>query len=134
MAAPPTLEEFLARPYQVEVSWDETYWAARFPELPGLGADGGTLEELAASIDTMKRLWYQGMIKHGKTIPEPDAKEGQYKGRLLVRVPKSLHRQVARAAERDDVSINQFILTAIAKEIGRREGLESDETPALAQR
>ena len=42
-------------------------------------------------------------------------------GRLLLRVPKSMHRQVARAAARDGVSVNMFLVSAIAKELGRRE-------------
>jgi hypothetical protein len=36
---------------------------------------------------------------------------------LKVRLPKSLHRQVRELAERDQVSINQFVVLAVAEKI-----------------
>ena len=36
---------------------------------------------------------------------------------LSLRLPDSLHRQVRELAERDDVSINQFIATAVAEKM-----------------
>ena len=42
-------------------------------------------------------------------------------GRVLLRLPKSLHRQAARAALRDATSVNTFLVAATAKELGRRE-------------
>jgi hypothetical protein len=36
---------------------------------------------------------------------------------LSLRLPESLHRQVRELAERDDVSINQFIATAVAEKM-----------------
>lgn len=36
---------------------------------------------------------------------------------LSLRLPESLHRQVRELAEREDVSINQFIATAVAEKM-----------------
>jgi hypothetical protein len=44
--------------------------------------------------------------------------ELDYSGKLVVRLPKSLHRQAALAANREGVSLNQFIVSSIAEQIG----------------
>ena len=38
-------------------------------------------------------------------------------GALSLRLPESLHRKVRELAEREDVSINQFIATAVAEKM-----------------
>jgi HicB family len=44
--------------------------------------------------------------------------EGRHSGRLLLRMPQSLHSALARAAEREGVSLNQFIATTLAEAVG----------------
>jgi hypothetical protein len=44
---------------------------------------------------------------------EQKPKEG-HSGRLLLRMPHSLHAELAKAAEREDVSLNQFITNTLA--------------------
>jgi len=44
-----------------------------------------------------------------------------------VRVPRSLHRQLAEAAEREGVSLNQFINVALGIAVGRA----SASTPTI---
>ena len=39
-------------------------------------------------------------------------------GRLLLRMPAALHAELARTAEREGVSLNQFITKALAGKIG----------------
>ena len=39
-------------------------------------------------------------------------------GRLLLRMPQALHAELSRSAEREGVSLNQFITTALARTIG----------------
>jgi hypothetical protein len=39
-------------------------------------------------------------------------------GRLLLRMPAALHAELARTAEREGVSLNQFITGALASRIG----------------
>lgn len=46
-------------------------------------------------------------------------------GRLLLRMPAALHAELARTAEREGVSLNQFITRTLAGRIGW--GGESDE-------
>jgi RNA polymerase sigma-B factor len=45
-----------------------------------------------------------------------------HSGRLLVRMPQSLHAELARTAEREGVSLNTLITGALASAVGWREG------------
>jgi RNA polymerase sigma-B factor len=53
--------------------------------------------------------------------PEPEAAStaqskahGAHSGRLMLRMPQSLHTELAQAAEREEVSLNQFITNTLA--------------------
>jgi hypothetical protein len=48
-----------------------------------------------------------------------------YSGRLMLRMPQSLHAELAEAAERGQVSLNQFITDALASAVGSR----SEDSP-----
>lgn len=43
---------------------------------------------------------------------------GKHSGRLLLRMPKELHGELAQAAAQEGVSLNQFISTTLAKAVG----------------
>ena len=49
-------------------------------------------------------------------------------GRLLLRMPAALHAELARTAEREGVSLNQFITRALAGRIGW--GTDGDDEAA----
>ncbi len=49
--------------------------------------------------------------------PEEQSKPGP-SGRLLLRMPKTLHAELTRAAEREGVSLNQFITSALSSIVG----------------
>jgi antitoxin HicB len=107
----------MARPYVMEVVWDDDYYAATFPELPGLVAAADTLGELEQKVHDAKWSYFETALREGSPIAEPGGEPAS--GRILLRLPKSLHRLVSRAASRDGVSVNTFLVAAIAKEVGR---------------
>lgn len=47
---------------------------------------------------------------------------GTHSGRLLLRMPESLHADLARASEKAGVSLNGFINDALASAVGGRAG------------
>ena len=51
------------------------------------------------------------------TSAKPRQKTGTYSGRLLLRMPRTLHEQLAKASERDGVSLNQFITGLLASAV-----------------
>ena len=53
-----------------------------------------------------------------------------HSGRLLLRMPQSLHADLAEAAEREDVSLNQFITNALSAAVGWHR--EHGDTPVRA--
>jgi HicB family len=52
----------------------------------------------------------------GRETTDKDA--NGYSGRLLLRMPPELHAEAARVAEREGVSLNQFITGALAEAVG----------------
>jgi len=53
-------------------------------------------------------------------VPTPLAAAEDFSGKVVLRVPKSLHCKASRYAEREDVSLNTFLVTAIAQYVGER--------------
>ena len=43
---------------------------------------------------------------------------GRHSGRLMLRMPQSLHAELAEAAEREEVSLNQYITNTLAASVG----------------
>jgi HicB family len=54
--------------------------------------------------------------------PAEKATEETHSGRLLLRMPQSLHGELARAAEQEGVSLNAYITAALSASIGWRAG------------
>ncbi len=117
--APRTVDDYMALPYRIDVYWDEDYWAAELPDLPGCVAGADTWEELGAKIEDAKRTWFEATLELGREIPLPRATN--YSGELRVRLGRKLHAEAARVADRSGISLNTLIVTAVAKEVGRKE-------------
>jgi antitoxin HicB len=76
---------------------------------------GATMEEAAHNILDAAEGWLATAAKHGDHIPAPPKSAS---GKLVVRMPKDLHAQVAERASREGVSLNTWIVTAIARSNG----------------
>ena len=117
-----TLEEYLTLPYHIEVIRDNDEenpgWVARVVELPGCITQGDTFEELGEMIEDAMRGWIGVALEDKIPVPEPKPDE-DYSGKFVVRVPRSLHRQLAEAAESEGASLNQFINVALGIAVGR---------------
>ena len=113
------IEDILSAPYSRVVIPDaETgTFAARVLEFPGCIAQGTSLEEAYKNLEATARDWLVAALDLGQEIPEP-AENQEYRGRILVRLPRSLHRQAVEAAERDVTSLNQFIVAALSEKVG----------------
>jgi RNA polymerase sigma-B factor len=69
----------------------------------------------------------------GPEMAQPAAEPEQpqsHSGRLLVRMPPSLHSELARAAEREGVSLNTLVTGALAGAVGWRDG-RAERTSAV---
>ena len=104
--------KFLKLDYPFEVAMEDGDYYVSFPDLPGCMADGPTVEKALKNAEKAKRLWMETALSHGMDIPEP---AGKYSGRLVVRMPKSLHRDLTMRSKRESVSLNHYIVSKLAK-------------------
>lgn len=117
-----TVEEYLELPYAILVVHDadrdgNTGWVAEVEELPGCISQGRTPQEAVEHVRAAMRDWITVALEDGVAIPEPRAVE-DFSGRFLVRVPASLHADLVHSADREGVSLNQFVTSALAGAIG----------------
>lgn len=66
--AHPQVAEYMRRPYLMEVVWGDDYWAATFPELPGLVAVADTWDELEQKIADAKESYFEAALDAGLPI------------------------------------------------------------------
>lgn len=92
---------------------------------------GPSARELKKS---QKSTWFARIVELPESRPEGDEAEGEamadwvevtiedsadeYSGKFLMRVPKTLHRDLVRRAELEGVSLNQFALAALSRSLG----------------
>lgn len=102
-----------ARDYQVVVRWsaEDDCFIASLPALDGCVTHGSSEEEALNNASEAAQLWLDSAHRLGHTIPKPT---DQYSGRMTIRLPTSLHQRIAEEAEREGVSINQWVLTKLA--------------------
>jgi len=91
---------------------------AEIEELPGCVTQGETLEEAFGAIEDARRGWIQVAHEGGQVIPLPRDVE-EYSGKILIRIPKNLHRVLSRAAKQEGVSLNQYITSLLAAGVQR---------------
>lgn len=111
-----TAEEYMALPYAIEITPDEGSYFVKIKELEGCMSVGDTVAEAVTMIEDAKRDWLTAAIEDGIDIPLPEAMQAdRYSGKFPLRMPKSLHRKLAESAERDGVSLNQYLVTLLAE-------------------
>jgi len=114
----PSVQDILNKPYaRILIRNKDGRYTAQILEFPGCVAEGDTPDEAIADLDKAASSWIEVAIEQNESIPEPLASYG-YSGKISLRVPKSIHKQAVRFAQRDDVSLNQFFTTAIAARVG----------------
>jgi len=114
-------EKRMKKNYRVALQYDpDGYWIAEHPELPGCKADGETEQEALSSLEISRNLWIESRIACGHEVPAPQ-EAPQYSGRFLLRIPKSLHRELTNDAESEGVSLNSFVSNILASRHSRKE-------------
>ena len=118
-----TVERYLALPYHVTLVRDgdgeDGPWVAQVEELAGCTSRAETAEQAASGIQQAMSDWISEALREGREVPEPKPVD-EHSGRLLLRMPRTLHAELTRLAEREGVSLNQFITDALASAVGWR--------------
>jgi len=111
------LDYYLSLPYTIEICPSEHGgYVAKVAELPGCITQGETAAEAAQMAEDAKRAWLETALEEHIPIPEPTPEE--YSGKLLLRMPRSLHKKLAQKAARENVSLNQYIVYSLTQSIG----------------
>jgi antitoxin HicB len=104
-------------------------WIATVEELPGCEARGPTPEQAAAEAAGAVERWIRAARADGRDVPPPGA-AAAHSGKLLVRMPRSLHGELVRASEREGTSLNAYIVAALSASVAwRRPGRPGDPAP-----
>ncbi|MGF1670563.1 MAG: toxin-antitoxin system HicB family antitoxin [Balneolaceae bacterium] len=107
--------------FNLRFSEEDAGYIAVCPEFPGLSAFGETPEEAAKEAGTALELFIESYNEENKPLPEPNVVK-EYSGQIRIRLPKSLHQQLAMRAGEEDTSINTLMIQYIS------EGLSSKRT------
>lgn len=109
--------EILRRPYsRVLVPQEEGGFTAEILEFPGCFAEGESAEETYANLEDAARSWVLACLEKGDPIPAPLTTD--VSGKFALRLPRSLYARASKAAAKEGISLNQFIVNAVAERIG----------------
>lgn len=113
------LDYYLGLPYTIELIREpQGGYFVGVKELKGCMTTAESSEEALTEIKILMEEWLEIALEEKIPIPEPRSAD-QYSGKFNLRIPRTLHRQLAEAAEDEGVSLNQFCNKILAESIGR---------------
>ena len=122
----PTSNEYLNKNYRMVLFRDEdSDLIAEAPDLPGCVADGRTPDEAVENLREAMRSWISSRLAAGLAVPEPSGTE-EFSGRILVRMPKYLHKRLAEQAREQSSSLNQYLVSILSEGSARAQGWASN--------
>lgn len=105
--------------YPLNIFWSEEDkgFIAEAPDLPGCTAWGTTEAEAAREAQDAIAAWLAAAKSAKRSVPKPSVAErvGHYSGKFLVRVPRTVHARLAREAQQQGVSLNQWAANKLAR-------------------
>ncbi|MBC8383773.1 MAG: type II toxin-antitoxin system HicB family antitoxin [Candidatus Cloacimonetes bacterium] len=110
------VEYYKDLPYTIEITPDDGVFFVKIKELPGCISQGDTIQEALEMIDDAMNCWLEAALEDVDTIPLPESmQECNYSGKISLRMPKSLHKRLTINAKIEGVSLNSYIVTALAE-------------------
>ena len=99
--------------YQMVIEWSEEdgCYITTLPAWQNARTHGKTLAKAAQRGHEVLQLLIDSALANGQPIPEA---QRRYSGNLRLRLPISLHGRLAKEAEREGVSLNQWIVGKLA--------------------
>lgn len=109
---PKTKQESLpkAEQYLYSVGWSEAdeVFVGRVAEFSSLAAHGETQEDALREIKSVVGFVLKDLQENNEPIPEPFGKRS-FSGKLVLRMPEYMHRQLALEAMQQGISLNQLL-------------------------
>jgi predicted HicB family RNase H-like nuclease len=102
----------------------EILYVGRVAEFPNISSFEDSFEEARAlvidAIQTLKKIADETQTQFPAPYP---IQSDEFSGRITLRLPKTLHAKISRQAAQEDVSVNQYLVTAIATYAGEADGI-----------
>lgn len=112
--------EYLKKPYgRLVLPAEDGTFSAEIFEFPGCIAVGATAAEALANLEEVAVDWIEAALEQGQSIPGP-MDSAEYSGKLVLRMPKGIHKRAAQCADREGVSLNSFIVSSVSEQVGAR--------------
>jgi predicted RNase H-like HicB family nuclease len=109
--------------YTIEVFYsdEDSGFIAVAKDLPGCSAFGKTPADAAAEIQHAIKAWREAAKTAGNPVPEParhEAEPSRPSGKILLRIPRSLHASLIDRAKLESVSLNQHLVSLLSMSVG----------------
>lgn len=115
---PKKTKDILSKPYARRLVPDESGgFVASIHEFPGCFAEGETSDEALENLEDAATAWLESAIATGYPVRDPVSFYG-CSGKIALRIPRGLHKQVAELSELEECSVNQLLVTAISEYVG----------------
>jgi predicted RNase H-like HicB family nuclease len=100
---------------------DGTIFIAEYPAFKYVTGGGHTIEEAIDELNTMVGLAIETLKEKDWPIPTPDADINiqDYSGKLVLRLSKRLHKDLAEMASEENVSLNTYMIEALTAYVNR---------------
>lgn len=111
-----SLDFYLAQPYRfvVEPDGEDGGYVISYPDLPGCITQVEESSEIGPMAEEIRELWLESAWEdRSLEIPLPPPTD--FSGKFVVRLPRSLHRSLVEAAEREGVSLNAYVAGVLAR-------------------
>ena len=112
-----TVDYYMSLPYTIEIiKNDDGSYFCKIKEFKGCMTEADSLEEAVKMIEEAKILWLSAAIEDDVDIPLPEhSDENNYSGKILLRLPKYLHKKLVDNAKNENVNLNYYIATLLAE-------------------
>lgn len=128
-------EYYMKLNYPIKYWEDDDGFFIEILDLPGCMTFCDEFGQINEMAEDAKRSWISSRLEKGLEIPEPRNEE-DFSGKILLRLPRSLHRTLSNQAKREGVSLNQYMLGLLSgkssvAEVGNKliERIEEIEEP-----
>lgn len=116
------IKHYMRLSYEISIhAYSEEEGGGYRASVPFLGSgafvgEGESVEEAIDDLKECKKEIFELWLSEGTNIPEPPTdKEKNYSGKFMTRVPKELHRRLAKNAEAQGVSMNLYVNNILSR-------------------
>ena len=102
--------------FQTEIE-GHIFWIAKSSYLKGCVGQGDIQSDAIAELEENEKVWLETAEEAGIPIPEiPIERMEEYSGKMTLRLAPYGHWQAAKLAEKEGISLNQYINNAVVSQ------------------